>query len=177
MGAARAQSSRLEDTGWRWSCRLSNESQKIGTPRCLESFREMAQRAIPTIVRNSKQNCLRGAVRCLKICAMNNSTGRANAGRTCVAAFVSAAFLWTLLLSASPELHQRVHPDANQADHTCAVTLVASGNYDHAAQLPLISTPDFVGEFGSVQALTSTWVKPLFLNAHIFAHAPPALES
>jgi hypothetical protein len=90
---------------------------------------------------------------------------------------VFAAFLWALLLSASPELHQRVHPDANQADHSCAVTLIASGNYDHAVEPPLITAPDFVGEFGSVPALTSTWVKSLFLDAHIFAHAPPALES
>ena len=66
--------------------------------------------------------------------AMNSWAGRANVGRACVAALASAAFLWALLLSASPELHQRVHPDANGIDHSCAVTMVASGNYDHAAQ-------------------------------------------
>jgi hypothetical protein len=106
-------------------------------------------------------------------CAMNRWTGRANADRACIAAFTSAAFLWALLLSASPQLHQRVHPDANRTDHSCAVTMVAAGNYDHAAQPPLIGAPDFIDQFSRVVALTSTWVKPLFLNAHIFEHAPP----
>jgi len=108
-------------------------------------------------------------------CAMN--TCRANVGRACFVAFVSAAFVWTLLLGASPELHQRVHPDANQADHSCAVTLIASGNYDHSVEPPLITAPDLVGQFASIPALASTWVKSLFLSAHIFAHAPPALQS
>ena len=100
-----------------------------------------------------------------------------NRGRAFVAGLVSAAFLWALALSASPQLHQRVHPDADRAEHSCAVTMVASGSYDHAAQPPLISAPDFFAQFGSVPELTSTWVKPLFLNAHIFAHAPPITES
>ena len=96
-----------------------------------------------------------------------------NCLRAFVAGLVSVAFLWALALSASPYLHQRVHPDADRAEHSCAVTMVASGSYDHAAQPPLISAPDFLGQFGSVPELTSTWVKPLFLNAHVFAHAPP----
>ena len=50
-----------------------------------------------------------------------------------VAVFVFAAFLWALALSASPQLHQRVHKDANRAEHNCAVTMIASGSYDHAA--------------------------------------------
>jgi hypothetical protein len=104
---------------------------------------------------------------------MNSWTDRANVVRGCVGAFVSAGFLWALLLSASPELHQRVHSDANRVDHTCSVTLVATGSYDHAAQPPLVSAPDFAGQFGRVPTLTSAWIKPLFLNAHIFAHAPP----
>jgi hypothetical protein len=110
-------------------------------------------------------------------CAMNEWTDRSSVGRACIAAFVSAAFLWALLLSASPDLHQRVHPDANRVDHSCAVTMVASGNYDHAAQPPLIDAANLIFQFDAVQALTSTWVKPLFLNAHIFAHAPPDAQS
>ena len=56
-----------------------------------------------------------------------------NYGRAIVAAFVSVGFLWTLALSASPQLHQRVHPDANRADHNCAAIMIASGSYDHVA--------------------------------------------
>jgi hypothetical protein len=98
-----------------------------------------------------------------------------NQGRAFVAVCVFAAFLWALVLSASPQFHQRVHPDANRVDHSCAVTLVAAGNYDHATQPPLVSAPDSIEQFGRIPALTSTWVKPFFLNAHIFAHAPPRL--
>jgi hypothetical protein len=108
---------------------------------------------------------------------MNNS-GRSQTGaRVLVAAVLFAAFSWTLLVSVSPQSHARIHGDANQADHVCAVTLVASGSYEHGAQPPVISPPQFDVRFAASAELTSTWVKPLFLNAHIFAHAPPAVES
>jgi hypothetical protein len=110
-------------------------------------------------------------------CAMNRFVRSRNHGRAFVAALVFAAFFWTLALSASPRLHARIHPDANGADHTCAVTLIASGSCDHVAQSPLIGPADFISQFARVPALTSIWVRPLFLNAHIFAHAPPALAS
>ena len=97
-----------------------------------------------------------------------------NHGRTFVATCVFAAFVWALALSVSPQLHQRVHADGNRSDHTCAVTLIANGSYDHAAQPPLISAPDLLAQFGTVSALSSIWVQPLFLKAHIFANAPPA---
>src|SRR5213596_3888696 len=88
--------------------------------------------------------------------------------RAFIATFISAAFFWTLLLSVSPQLHVRVHADANRADHACAVTLIATGSYDHAAQPPLISAPDPLTQFGTVPARSSIWVQPLFLKAHIF---------
>jgi hypothetical protein len=97
-----------------------------------------------------------------------------NCGRAFIATIVSAGFLWTLALSGSPQLHQRVHPDANRPDHSCAVTLIASGSYDHAAHPPLINAPELVVGFSKVPVLSSTWVQPVFLSAHIFAHAPPA---
>ena len=93
--------------------------------------------------------------------------------RAFIATFISAAFFWTLLLSVSPQLHARVHVDANRGDHTCAVTLIASGSYDNAAHPPLVSAPQFNVQFSKIAALRSTWVQPLFLSAHIFAHAPP----
>ena len=94
--------------------------------------------------------------------------------RAFIAIFICAAFSWTLLLSVSPLLHARIHADANRGDHTCAVTLVAAGNYDHAANPPLTSAPQPSVGFSKIAALSSTWVQPLFLSAHIFAHAPPA---
>ncbi|MGH7983509.1 MAG: hypothetical protein ACREFF_10265 [Candidatus Udaeobacter sp.] len=96
-----------------------------------------------------------------------------NRGRAFVAGFVSAAFLWALALSASPQLHAHIHPDANRGDHTCAVTLIATGNYHHAAQPPLIGQPQFTHPFSQIAALTPCWVQSPFLGASIFEHAPP----
>src|SRR5256885_12474983 len=93
--------------------------------------------------------------------------------RASVAILASAAFLWTLTLSASPQLHQRVHPDANQVEHTCAVTFVASGNYDHAPVVLLIIAPVPLGAY-DISALSPRWIQPVFLIASVFEHAPPA---
>jgi hypothetical protein len=90
-----------------------------------------------------------------------------------IAAFVSAAFIWALALSASPQLHARVHPDAAQSEHTCAATFVASGSYNHSAHAPLVSAPVPVAQFATISALTPQWVESPFLSASIFEHAPP----
>jgi hypothetical protein len=97
-----------------------------------------------------------------------------NRRRALVAGFVSAAFLWALALSASSQLHQRIHPDSNRAEHSCAVTMVASGSYNFSGHAPLVSAPIRAVEFSKIPALTSCWVQSPFLGASIFEHAPPA---
>jgi hypothetical protein len=97
--------------------------------------------------------------------------------RAFVTTLAATAFLWTLVLSVSPHLHSRVHADANRTEHTCAVTFLTSGNYTHCPPSPVISASVPVSEFSEIRVLNSVWVQPLFLAAHIFAHAPPALES
>jgi hypothetical protein len=92
-----------------------------------------------------------------------------------IAAVVSAAFLWALALSASPQLHERMHPDANSPQHTCAVTFIVSGSYDHSAHVPLVTAPVPTVQFSKIPALTPQWVQSPFLGASIFEHAPPAL--
>lgn len=109
--------------------------------------------------------------------AMSTFARSANQGRTFAATCVFAAFVWALALSASPQLHQRVHPDAGRAEHSCAVTAIASGSYEHASLPPLVSTPPSATEFSEATVLSSVWVRPLFLCAHIFAHAPPLVEA
>jgi len=84
-----------------------------------------------------------------------------------------AAFLWTLTLSASPQLHERIHSDANRVDHSCAVTFVASGSCDYSPVALLIKAPVPTDEF-IVPELTPLWIQPLFLLASVFEHAPPA---
>jgi hypothetical protein len=95
--------------------------------------------------------------------------------RAFVAFLASAVFLWTLALSVSPQLHERIHPDANRVDHSCAVTFIASGNFNHSACPPLVSVPALVDQFAPVPALTPQWVESAFLLARVFEHAPPAL--
>jgi hypothetical protein len=94
--------------------------------------------------------------------------------RAVVATFLCLAFLWTLVLSASPQLHQRIHRDANRIDHSCAITIIASGNYDHSPNAPLVSVPDLVDQISPTPALTPQWVESAFRLARIFEHAPPA---
>jgi len=96
-----------------------------------------------------------------------------NHGRAFVGVCVFAAFLWALALSASPQLHQRLHKDANRAEHNCAVTMMASGSYDHAANPLLISAADLAPQFSKIPALIPRWVQSPFLGACIFEHAPP----
>jgi hypothetical protein len=107
--------------------------------------------------------------------AMNRFARSQNCARVCITAALFAAFSWTLLVSISPRLHGSIHHDANRSDHVCAITLIASGSYEHASQPPLITAPHFDIWFDATASLTPTWVKSLFLNAHIFAHAPPRL--
>jgi hypothetical protein len=95
--------------------------------------------------------------------------------RALVAVFASAAFLWTLVLSVSPELHERVHPDANKINHSCAVTLIASGNCNHPPAGPLVKAPAPTVELFQSLELNSVWVQSVFLSAHLFAHAPPVI--
>jgi hypothetical protein len=96
-----------------------------------------------------------------------------NSGRAIIAAFVSVGFLWSLALSATPQLHQRVHKDSNRAEHNCVATMIASGSYDHAAHPPLVSAPIPAIQFSEISALTPCWVQSPFLGACIFEHAPP----
>jgi hypothetical protein len=95
--------------------------------------------------------------------------------RAFVASLLCLAFLWTLALSASPQLHERIHRDANRTNHVCAITMVASGNYNHSPAAPLVSVPALAEQFSPVPALTPQWVESAFLLAHVFEHAPPAL--
>jgi hypothetical protein len=85
------------------------------------------------------------------------------------------AFLFANALSVSPQLHERVHPDADQPHHECAVTLIAAGNYHHCSPPPLIARVDTTVEFSNLALLNLTWVQSVFLAAHIFAHGPPVL--
>lgn len=93
--------------------------------------------------------------------------------RAFVAVLASAAFFWALTLSVSPQLHEQIHSDANSADHSCAVTFVSSGNFNHApVSIPISAPISF--DVSGVPELTALCLGPVFLLAGVFEHAPPA---
>jgi hypothetical protein len=104
---------------------------------------------------------------------MNSSARSHSCARSLVAVVVFAAFSWALLGSVSPQLHARIHADADHAEHVCAIILIASGSYEQVAQPAFVSEPEFLVRFPVSAELISDWVKPVYLEAHIFSHAPP----
>jgi hypothetical protein len=89
-------------------------------------------------------------------------------------AWTFAAFLTALALTAVPQWHEWIHPDANSPRHECAVTLINSGGYEKIAATPLVAAPVAVFHFCFVPALNSVWVASSFVCARILEHAPPA---
>jgi hypothetical protein len=94
--------------------------------------------------------------------------------RAVVATGFIGAFLFALVLSAAPQLHERIHqPDG--ATHQCAVTLLTAGNCEYtpcdaialARQLPRLVSAPFHRHFQSVNAR---------LEFLLLEHAPPPLS-
>jgi hypothetical protein len=100
--------------------------------------------------------------------------GKAVALRAIVATGFIGAFLFALVLSAAPQLHERIHqPDG--ATHQCAVTLLTTGSCEHtpfdaiasAPQPPTSSQALFHHHFQLVSAR---------LEFSLLEHAPPAIS-
>jgi hypothetical protein len=90
------------------------------------------------------------------------------------ASVLAGALLLVLALAASPALHAQLH--SGPATHECAVTLVASGSYEHSAAPMVFTPPQAVDQFATIPSLKAVWVAAPFLGASIFEHAPPALS-
>jgi hypothetical protein len=93
-----------------------------------------------------------------------------------IAGGLLTAFLFALALAASPQVHARFHADSSSPDHECAVTLIATGKYEHADPPPVVVVPQPTVVFEKIPALAPVWVAAPFLGACIFEHAPPALS-
>jgi hypothetical protein len=84
-------------------------------------------------------------------------------------------FLNVLLLAISPELHGFFHKDADHEEHSCASTLLLSGNNDvAAATTQLVFLP--IAQIFCHQRPTSTFLSSLFLTCRIAEHAPPVVS-
>lgn len=93
--------------------------------------------------------------------------------RGVVAALLSVTFLWVLALSVSPQLHECVHADAGQAEHSCAVTLIASGNYENVTPQPVLVGERPIFSATVLQPLTTVTLS-LFRGVALLEHAPPS---
>src|SRR4051812_18465000 len=89
------------------------------------------------------------------------------------AAFATAAFVWALILSVSPDLHGRIHLDQSAAGHSCAVTFVQSGNVEHVGTPSNDIAACSLTGFGTIPELSPHWVPSPFLTASVFEHGPP----
>lgn len=75
----------------------------------------------------------------LRIAAMSDAARRRLKSMLLLGVFVSV-----LGLATSATLHKAVHPNAQNADHQCAVTLLASGQVHTAASTVALPTVSFV---------------------------------
>lgn len=95
--------------------------------------------------------------------------------RAMVAAGCLGAFLFAVVLSAIPRLHEQIHATTGAPNHECAVTLVASGNYHHTPIISISVAPPtppaaFAHAFASFQFVST------HLEFSLLEHAPPAIS-
>ena len=86
---------------------------------------------------------------------------------------VLLALFWALTLAASPDLHERIHPDAHHEGHDCGATLFLSGAVGPvlAALAGSLAPPAF--SLGSLWfALPLVWaLRPA--DRAVLEHGPP----
>jgi hypothetical protein len=101
--------------------------------------------------------------------------GKTNARHSLLAAGFLGAFLFALVLSAAPQLHERIHKASADASHQCAVTLLASGHCQHTpCDAISIATPT-PGQGASFSHCSFEIVSPR-LDFSLLEHAPPRLS-
>jgi hypothetical protein len=101
------------------------------------------------------------------------SNGKGVAFRAAIAAGSLAAFLFALVLSATPQLHEQFHGATGAPNHECAVTLLASGNYQHTPPATISLAPP-VPPRPFVQASVSFRLVSAHLEFSLLEHAPPS---
>jgi hypothetical protein len=103
------------------------------------------------------------------------SEGKAKAFRAIVAAGCVGAVLFALVLSALPQLHEQIHAPTGAPNHECAVTLLTSGNYQHAPAAPISLAPP-APPASFVHVVSSFQLVNAHLEFSLLEHAPPALS-
>lgn len=101
--------------------------------------------------------------------------GKGIAFRAVIAAGCIGTLLFALVLSAMPRLHEEIHGVTGAAKHECAVTLLTSGNYQHAAA-PVISIAPPAPPRAFLHVLASFQLVTAHLEFSLLEHAPPAIS-
>ena len=95
--------------------------------------------------------------------------------RAAIAAGCIGAILFAVVLSAIPQLHEKIHDATGAPNHECAVTLLTSGNYQHTPIAPISVAPP-----APPAAFAHILVRFQLVSAHLeyslLEHAPPAVS-
>ncbi|MEY2490734.1 MAG: hypothetical protein QOC70_2676 [Verrucomicrobiota bacterium] len=94
--------------------------------------------------------------------------------RAIVATGFIGAFLFTLVLSAAPQLHERIHQPTG-ATHECAVTLLTSGNCTHTPSNTITIAPPLPQPASCFFPSGFQLVSP-HLDFSLLEHGPPAIS-
>ena len=100
--------------------------------------------------------------------------GKLIAFRAVVTAGFIGAFLFSLVLSAAPQLHERVH-DGNDPTHQCVVTLLAGGNCERTPCDTIAIAPQPPKAPSALVCRLSHFVSA-HLDFSLLEHAPPAIS-
>jgi hypothetical protein len=103
------------------------------------------------------------------------SEGKAITFRAIVAAGCIGAVLFAVVLSAIPQLHERIHDVTGAPNHECAVTLLTSGNYQHTPNIAITLTPP-APPIAFAHILHSFRLVNAHLEFALLEHAPPVIS-
>jgi len=82
-----------------------------------------------------------------------------NSAKRVISALLLLLFLFVLSLAQFESLHQVFHPDASSSDHSCAATLLRSGQVDAPPAIPVgVAAP------ARVPAAAPCFVAPVFVS-------------
>ncbi len=88
---------------------------------------------------------------------------------------VLAGFVLALALAALPELHERIHHDADQEDHQCLATTIGNGGCENAPAPPAVTA--FLPVLLEIAPKDCACVvEALFLSCSVLEHAPPFIS-
>ena len=92
--------------------------------------------------------------------------------RTLLALMVLDSFKLALAMEVSPELHRKIHQDADDGDHDCFVTLLQHGGLESV--LVAVLPAPIPGEWTAV-VWTGSPIRlgSFFLTCSIYEHGPP----